>query len=667
MPITLSGTRITVNYVAGDAKGGAAATPYTLTDVYDASVAGGWGVIKQNNVFFIPYSLYVEGTTYFHIATSIATTQRQETVVFTAPAPSDLNCLYTNSPNIKIGELTSNNNVYSASFIADITIVPQNNRRIQFNVGGSVTNTSFFRFEYIFGYGTSTSTFFLKNIICYQNSFGLTNNIYTSIDNYQDIGITYGLNLSTNFLYNNNVQLFNNTRGILAGGPTPDNITLNNIKVINSLTTDTYVRLGTGTANGIKNISFINSEIEPLKLEYYVSGAITTTGNQYLKSTFTINVSDLSGNTVSDSTILIKDNNDNIIASGNTITNTPITYYNYAATAAGGVITSTGRTHYQPFSVEIVKTGYQTEYVKNINIVKGIPTIIRATLTPTIPVIPPRPSITGVLITNTTNQGVNDGSIVIFASGGTGSLTYSINNGNYQTGNTFTGLSAGTYSIYVKDSLNLIDSISGINIFEPLSIKPTINLINIINCSEFNVNDGSITIYASGGTQPYQFSIGGSFQTGNTFTGLSAGTYSIYVKDENNQNDNINGILLSAPSPIKPTINEIIITDVTSILNFDGSLKIIASLGELPYTYSLNDGVYQTSNVFNNLASGRYKVSVKDNKGFIDSVDGIKIYVPYQKGFGSREYVRKYSAKVKINNVKTTDIVNDKIKVIINK
>lgn len=45
------------------------------------------------------------------------------------------------------------------------------------------------------------------------------------------------------------------------------------------------------------------------------------------------------------------------------------------------------------------------------------------------------------------------GQIVVTGSGGTAPYTYSINNGaNYQVSNTFSGLSAGTYSIRVKDA-----------------------------------------------------------------------------------------------------------------------------------------------------------------------------------------------------------------------
>lgn len=48
-----------------------------------------------------------------------------------------------------------------------------------------------------------------------------------------------------------------------------------------------------------------------------------------------------------------------------------------------------------------------------------------------------------------------------------------------------------------------------------------------------NCTGGSISITATGGATPYQYSIngGGSFQSTATFTGLAAGTYNVQVKD----------------------------------------------------------------------------------------------------------------------------------------
>lgn len=52
----------------------------------------------------------------------------------------------------------------------------------------------------------------------------------------------------------------------------------------------------------------------------------------------------------------------------------------------------------------------------------------------------------------------SNGTISVFASGGIAPYTYSIDGINYQTGNVFTSLLAGTYTIYAKDFNNTISS-----------------------------------------------------------------------------------------------------------------------------------------------------------------------------------------------------------------
>ena len=57
----------------------------------------------------------------------------------------------------------------------------------------------------------------------------------------------------------------------------------------------------------------------------------------------------------------------------------------------------------------------------------------------------------------------------------------------------------------------------------------------ITNVTCHGGNNGSFTVTANDGKTPYQYSRdGGAYQTSNTFSGLTAGTYSVMVKDANN-------------------------------------------------------------------------------------------------------------------------------------
>ncbi len=53
-------------------------------------------------------------------------------------------------------------------------------------------------------------------------------------------------------------------------------------------------------------------------------------------------------------------------------------------------------------------------------------------------------------------------------------------------------------------------------------------------------------------------------------------------------------------------------TNVSSCTALDGSIRVSATGGKPPYLYSLNGGAFTAQNVFQNLATGRYTIQVKD-------------------------------------------------------
>ena len=215
------------------------------------------------------------------------------------------------------------------------------------------------------------------------------------------------------------------------------------------------------------------------------------------------------------------------------------------------------------------------------------------------------------IVTSFTEPSCNgdaDGSLTVTASGGTGTLQYSNDGGaTYQASNVFTGLTAGTYSVFVKDANNCTASTSE-TITEPTVISISTSQTNV-SCNAGN--DGSITVTASGGTGTLQYSDdgGNSYQGSNIFTGLSQGTYSIFVKDANNCTASTS-VTITEPTAISISTSQ---TNVSVNGGNDGSITVTASGGTPSYQYS-NDGGsnYQASNVFNNLTAGTYIVVVQD-------------------------------------------------------
>jgi len=134
-----------------------------------------------------------------------------------------------------------------------------------------------------------------------------------------------------------------------------------------------------------------------------------------------------------------------------------------------------------------------------------------------------------VTVSKTDANCTTNGTITVTATGSGAPFEYSIDGGiTWQATNVFNNLLPGTYNVRAR-SIEL-QCASGAQ-------QVVISLVNTLSMSvakqDANCTGGSISITATGGATPYQYSIngGGSFQSTATFTGLAAGTYNVQVKD----------------------------------------------------------------------------------------------------------------------------------------
>ncbi|NSW46183.1 MAG: SprB repeat-containing protein, partial [Bacteroidales bacterium] len=220
-----------------------------------------------------------------------------------------------------------------------------------------------------------------------------------------------------------------------------------------------------------------------------------------------------------------------------------------------------------------------------------------------------------------------DGYITINAQGGTGAYSYSLNGGTAQSSNTFSGLTAGTYTVVVSDANGCSYTLNNILISNPSQLTATANASSQVSCN--NAADGYITITAQGGTGAYSYSLnGGTAQNSNTFTGLTAGTYTVVVSDANGCSYTLNNILISNPSQLTATANAS--SQVSCNNAADGYITITAQGGTGAYSYSLNGSTAQSSNTFNGLTAGTYTVVVSDANGCSYTLNNIIIANPDQ-------------------------------------
>ncbi|MFH1320919.1 MAG: gliding motility-associated C-terminal domain-containing protein [Bacteroidota bacterium] len=212
--------------------------------------------------------------------------------------------------------------------------------------------------------------------------------------------------------------------------------------------------------------------------------------------------------------------------------------------------------------------------------------------------------------TNVSCYGGSDGSALLTASGGTAPYSYLWNDDSTQITNTATGLSAGTYTVIITDTLGCNTS-AIITITEPDILIATITNITNVNCS--GDSTGIATVSTTGGTSPYTYLWNTSpVQTDPVATGLPAGMYTITVTDTLGCDTTVNVTIIEADTLIAN------ITDVTNVFcNGDstGSATVSVSGGASPLSYVWNTIPVQTDSVATSLAMGTYNVTVTDTLG----------------------------------------------------
>ena len=205
-------------------------------------------------------------------------------------------------------------------------------------------------------------------------------------------------------------------------------------------------------------------------------------------------------------------------------------------------------------------------------------------------------------------NGGNDGSLQAAASGGTGTITYSINPGTaINTSGTFSNLAQGNYTITATDA-NSCSITTIVLINQPTVLQWGTPSTTMVSCN--GGSDGTLSIVASGGTPALSYNLMPGNVTNNTgaFTGLSQGTYTIQVTDANNCTLNTN-VTVAQPTVLQ--VSGIAIVTPSCVPGNDGVITITAAGGTPAYQYNIG-GANQPSNVFNNLGSAIYTITVTD-------------------------------------------------------
>jgi len=207
-----------------------------------------------------------------------------------------------------------------------------------------------------------------------------------------------------------------------------------------------------------------------------------------------------------------------------------------------------------------------------------------------------------------------NGSIeIISVISGTPGFTYSIN-GSPFGGPLFGNLSAGSYTVLVKDAQGCVsDSVINLQINPDL---PDQMNVAVLGASCEVAPNGTIQLSnVSGGLPSYSFSLnGGAPVTAADFTGLLVGNYTIQILDALGcKYDTTIAIGLNYELPDVVVLD---ISDASCAVADNASINILSTSGGTgPYSYNFNNSGFGTNTNFSDLAPGNYTFTVKDAVG----------------------------------------------------
>ncbi|HHM21132.1 MAG TPA: T9SS type B sorting domain-containing protein [Bacteroidetes bacterium] len=221
--------------------------------------------------------------------------------------------------------------------------------------------------------------------------------------------------------------------------------------------------------------------------------------------------------------------------------------------------------------------------------------------------------------------GEADGTITAIANGGAGNYSYIWSNG--QTTPTIENLTEGTYSVTVTDE-NGCSEIRSADIIEPDSISLSINVTDVLCAGDAS---GVISVAASGGTPPYEYSANGTdYQASPDLSGLPAGNHTVYVRDSRNCIYTIDGFI-DEPLPLVVEAGP----NQTIDLGFTANIHAVISPPFRPVSISWNPSETLDCNNCDNptampVGTTSYLISILDSTG-CTAVDSVTIFVNLER------------------------------------
>lgn len=229
------------------------------------------------------------------------------------------------------------------------------------------------------------------------------------------------------------------------------------------------------------------------------------------------------------------------------------------------------------------------------------------------------------IATPLTCNGYNNGIITVNATGGVGTYKYAIEPEFKQffDKNVFENLKPGFYDILVQDENECYVFIKDVEVKEPdpiIAIEIPNSMIPEV-C--FGDKDGQFAIEIKGGNAPYTASLDndkGPFILVNMNTvdykGLTGGKHTVYIIDKNGCNTEVE-VNMPLPVVLDPTyeINYDCVNNAQTNMVTITVDESNTDLTQVDYALDSEEGPFQASNIFTNVAPGRHFIVARHTNG----------------------------------------------------
>jgi len=216
-----------------------------------------------------------------------------------------------------------------------------------------------------------------------------------------------------------------------------------------------------------------------------------------------------------------------------------------------------------------------------------------------------QPNVLTALVNTSANvicNGTSTGILSCTTGGGTRPYAYSWTGG--ATDSITSGLSAGSYTLTLSDIHGCSVTASNI-VSQPAPLTAFANTTNDVNCH--NGSNGTAVSTVNGGTSPFTYLWTGG-GTNSTISGLTAGTYTLTVRDACGGLSTAN-TTVSQPNALSATATTQ--SNISCHGEHDGTISSIVNGGTTPYTYAWSPSAQTNSFAFG-LGDATYTLTVRD-------------------------------------------------------